>query len=149
MWSRHENVHHGCRHRKLACPAVTQHGCTLMDQQAAWSDLGRQLEITDKKIKDLQQQAGCCSHMYLSNTRKGNLLQEEMWASVGCFCQTGAIITWARMPRMPISALTCRLCWKKYFPCWLCSSKHKPTKQALKETWNLARSHFRQVTVSR
>lgn len=37
----------------------------------------------------------------------------------------------------------------KCLQCWLCSSKHNSTNQASKETWNLARSHFRQVTDSR
>lgn len=138
--SRHENDSHS--------PTVSQHGCTLTDQLAAQTDLGRQLGTTHEKVKGLQQQGGCCSYMCLSNPRKDTLLQEVKWDSVGWFSQTGAIITWARTPRMPVSALTRRPCWKKYFPCWLCSSKHKSTKQASEETWNLARGHFRQVTDS-
>lgn len=73
--SRRENGRHGCGDRELACPALTQHGCTVTDQMAAQSDLGKQLGTTDEKVKDLQQ-GGCCSYTCLSNTRKGNLLQE-------------------------------------------------------------------------
>lgn len=77
-----------------------------------YSDLERQLEASDEKIKHLQQQASC--PLTPQEERTSALAQIELDFVRHCFIrhQTSAR---ARMTRMTVSALMHRYWWKRYF----------------------------------